>query len=427
MTGIFTGTQMFLYVNGTQVASKTLASSKTITSSTQPIRIGVEGTTNRFAGRIDEVRLYNAALTAAEVKELAGFTPGISATKTRKVLFAIYNPVLANGQKLTQARGWFDPKDQIQDVVTSLNLASGGYVNYQIAETDESGVFPPLQDGFKYTESTYNQCMDDPAHASCHTQSDFDFAKMFNDYGICSKLQSGAIHEVMIFSAPYMQTDEFAYKIPADKMPYNTPTNPWLYDMRKKNIPDCGKTVFVMGYNYERDLGNAVHSYGHRVESVLGLTVGRGFWDGCIGHNGVPSDFDKYTCIKMNITGSTPVQTPGPGNVHFPPNGLSDYDYGNTTNVTDNSPSWKNYPFTTQTTVSENCTAWDCEQNGYIEWWLGKLPNKDGVTSNGNLKNWWKYVADYDAALVELGVGGGGTDAGTDSGSSGSAARAARG
>jgi hypothetical protein len=55
-----------LFVNGTQVSSQTMAGS--ITASTGALRIG--GNTvwgEYFAGLIDEVRIYNRALTAAEL------------------------------------------------------------------------------------------------------------------------------------------------------------------------------------------------------------------------------------------------------------------------------------------------------------------------------------------------------------------------
>jgi hypothetical protein len=79
-------------------------------------------------------------------------------------------------------------------------------------------------------------------------------------------------------------------------------------------------------------------------------------------------------------------------------------DYGNTRFVTDASKSWVNYPFTTPTLTNENCSAWGCNQMGYQMWWLNHLPYKDGLTANGNLKNWWKYVVDFDGALDELGL-----------------------
>jgi len=402
VTGVYDGAQIAIYVNGVKAASA--AATGTLVNSASPVYIGRDSANLRFVGRIDEAQLFGQALSDAQVSQLAGRNPDASAPKARKTAFVLYDPIFANGQKLHQARGWFDPKEQIENMVAALKIASGGYADYQITEIDERNEWPRLQDGYRYDETSYSTCMNDPQHASCHTSSEFDFAQMYSDLGFCSKLSSGAIDEIMIISAPYFNTDEFAWKRPGDAMPYNVPTNDWLYTNRKKNIPDCaGKTVFIMGLSYERDLAEAIHSYGHRVESALATTVGRGFWDGCAG----TSDFDRYTCIAKDVTASTPIRVPGVGNVHFPFNGLSDYDYGNTTLQQNDSPSWAGYPFTSDTIVTQTCSEWGCEQNGYIQWWLGHVPNKDGVTANQNVKNWWKYIIDYDAAVAEAKAGGG--------------------
>jgi fibronectin type 3 domain-containing protein len=60
------GTIMRLYVNGTEVA--TLGRTGTLQATTTPLRIGGNTYAGEFfAGRIDEVRIYNRALSAAEV------------------------------------------------------------------------------------------------------------------------------------------------------------------------------------------------------------------------------------------------------------------------------------------------------------------------------------------------------------------------
>jgi hypothetical protein len=62
----YDGAQQRLYVNGTQVAIR--AQTGAIAASTLPLRIG--GNTpygNFFTGRIDEVRVYNRALTQPEI------------------------------------------------------------------------------------------------------------------------------------------------------------------------------------------------------------------------------------------------------------------------------------------------------------------------------------------------------------------------
>jgi len=63
----FDGTTMRLYVNGTQVATR--AASGSARSSTAPLRFG--GNTvwaEWFTGRLDELRVYDRVLTAADVQ-----------------------------------------------------------------------------------------------------------------------------------------------------------------------------------------------------------------------------------------------------------------------------------------------------------------------------------------------------------------------
>jgi len=84
---------------------------------------------------------------------------------------------------------------------------------------------------------------------------------------------------------------------------------------------------------------------------------------------------------------------------------MGDYDTGNTSSFATNTcRSFDAYPFSSPTPVNENCSAHGCDHLGHLEYWMSHLPNKPGVTSNGNLKNWWKYIVDYDGAIQELGL-----------------------
>src|SRR6185295_1393356 len=63
----YDGANLRLYVNGSQVSSA--ARTGTIQTSTNPVQIGGDSIyTQRFAGLIDEVRIYNTALTAAQIQ-----------------------------------------------------------------------------------------------------------------------------------------------------------------------------------------------------------------------------------------------------------------------------------------------------------------------------------------------------------------------
>src|SRR6185436_2195991 len=67
LTETYDGSTLRLYVNGTQVAS--VAHTGAIASSTNPLQIGGDTIYSQyFAGLIDEVRIYNVALSAAQIQ-----------------------------------------------------------------------------------------------------------------------------------------------------------------------------------------------------------------------------------------------------------------------------------------------------------------------------------------------------------------------
>lgn len=85
VAGTFNGSVLKVYLNGVEVATTNFTG--TIKASTQPLRIGrmAEPTQNReFNGQIDEVRIWNKALTLTEIrdrmcKKLAGNETGLIA------------------------------------------------------------------------------------------------------------------------------------------------------------------------------------------------------------------------------------------------------------------------------------------------------------------------------------------------------------
>ena len=67
LAATYDGATVRLYVNGVQVASR--AKTGTIATSTNPLQIGGDSIYGQyFAGRIDEVRIYNRALSVAEIQ-----------------------------------------------------------------------------------------------------------------------------------------------------------------------------------------------------------------------------------------------------------------------------------------------------------------------------------------------------------------------
>jgi hypothetical protein len=69
VTATFDGTKSTIYFNGVQDNSKTY-SATTIRTNTTELQIGARKSTNQWSGALDEIRLYNRALTATEVSKL---------------------------------------------------------------------------------------------------------------------------------------------------------------------------------------------------------------------------------------------------------------------------------------------------------------------------------------------------------------------
>lgn len=322
-----------------------------------------------------------------------------ASTITKKVLAVIYNPVLKSGKKLHEEAGWNDPIAQTSAVVNSVEKSSSGVVDFEIefAERDE---WPPTINKPRHTEDSYKKCrgiFSESNTTDCESGVHADYAQIWSEQNLCSRISSGAIDAVFLYGPAYAGWDEFAYKIPGNKFPYNAPSNYWLYYGRNYNIPDCNnKTIYVLGWIYQRGTAEALHSFGHWIETALAMTVGRGAWDATCSTSG---DFNKFTCINKDLKSSSPATVANCGNVHYPPNGTSDYNYANTNEVKHTCDSYLNYP-ATGSTKEENCSAWGCNQQGYLEWWMYRIPRLSGAT-DGNLKNWWKYVVDFDNAVVE--------------------------
>lgn len=71
VAGVYDGTSLSLYIDGALVASKQISSQvQALQDSARPIVIGNHPSWNGFAGQIDEVRLYDVSLSAAQVKSL---------------------------------------------------------------------------------------------------------------------------------------------------------------------------------------------------------------------------------------------------------------------------------------------------------------------------------------------------------------------
>ena len=312
-------------------------------------------------------------------------------TQTVNVLVINFDPTLKTRHhlKLHEYMKWSDPWRLTDQMVEDARICSGGWVNYRVEQKIEFDGFPTFRDGFTYTEEAFLNMWEKNRDKANKGMTSFKW--LFEKFDLAEKIRAYDLREIWLWGAPYMQWDELHWKTPGDKVPYQT-DNPWFY--RPYDIPDIGRTIWIMGWNYERGEGEMLESYCHRIESVLSLTVGRGFWDPRRGGTNV---WNLFTRIDKDFPGESEV-----GSVHCAPNSTGDYDWSNTNKVWTYADDWLTYPRLPRQKKLANSQSGGWEGIvGHHRWWMQHLARNPGVT-DGFYNNWWEYIVNYDEAVRRL-------------------------
>lgn len=354
-------------------------------------------------GKITGVNTGNTVVTAtageisgvAQVYVLEEFHSEPAGTLHMKIAVVLQDPVIdsTNNRRVHDVWRWTDPMVYINQIVEEFSVISHGVVDYEIVEIhDDDNIFTMI-DGKRMSISDAQYYFLTPGKlygrtnpgtlqymAEVEGRVRFDYKGMCDTYNFGEKRNRNEITEVWVYSFPFSGMYESQLIGPGAFWCNSPPiTN---YDKLEKLLP-------VMGWNYERGVAEALHSYGHRVESVMVHRYGR--WD-C--KNPDPNSWEIFTRIDKDVPDGAHV-----GNIHFPPNGLSDYDYSNTKYVKCYADNWKRYPVLLDQRRDLNCREWGCSQLGYMRWWFSHLPHFKGKYK-GVLNNWWFYAVDYDSAIT---------------------------
>ena len=324
--------------------------------------------------------------SASNVEETASLAP------TRvNVIVINFDPVLKgrNNLKLHEALKWSDPWQLTDKMVQDARTTSHGFVDYHVVEKIEYDGFPKFRNGFIYTEESFLEMWERDRKKADKSMTSFVW--LFEKFGLAARIKAQDVTEIWLWGGPYFAWDELHWKTPGDKVPYQT-RNPWFY--RPYDVPDVGKTIWIMGWNYERGEGEMLESYCHRIESVLSLTVGQGIWDP---KKPSTNAWNRFSRVNKDWPGQAEV-----GTVHYAPNSTRDYDWGNTNLVWTFADDWLSYPELPRQKKLLNAATggWDGILHHHL-WWMTHLPHASGVT-DGFYNNWWQYIVNYDQAIKDL-------------------------
>ncbi|HVO42241.1 MAG TPA: hypothetical protein VMT34_06450 [Aggregatilineales bacterium] len=289
----------------------------------------------------------------------------------RRVLAIVHNPVLRSqgGRKIQRALGWNDPDQLAQGYIDDIRWASYGYANFHIAERVEVDGFPVKADGFVYNETSFLQAWQTQRF---HQPDAVDYLRLVHDFGVIEKINGGQIDEVWLLGFPYGGYYESIMAGPGAF---------WCNAPPLAGTERAARRFVIMGFNYERGVGEMLEDLGHRTESIMAKV-----FEHTRGENNL---FERYTRYDQKYPGRAEV-----GSVHFAPNSVRDYDWGNPRPVLSRCDTWYRFPDLSGDARRVTAAEWGGgDIREHHRWWLRHLAHTVGTT-NGISHNWWEYVID---------------------------------
>ena len=286
-----------------------------------------------------------------------------------RVLMIVHNPPVPSegGRRLTEIFGWNDPDRLAQQYIADLAEASGGYVRYQIVERIAADWFPPKVDGFAYTPESFVRAW---RTRQFHQPDRVDYQAQVRAFELVERYERGEFDEVWFFSFPYAGDYESTM---VGRGAF------WCNSPPVAGTERCSGRFVIMAFNYERGVDCMLENYGHRVESIMSRVFER--------HPPEQNLWQLFTRYDLTPPGQAQC-----GNVHFAPNSVRDYDWGNRRTVLSACDDWYTFPHLPGRFRPVSCDEWGGgDMRLHHLWWLAHLPRTTGETY-GVSNNWWQYV-----------------------------------
>ncbi|GAB4573743.1 MAG: hypothetical protein Fur0017_28230 [Anaerolineales bacterium] len=296
-----------------------------------------------------------------------------------KVLVIVYDPVMdaASGVKLSKHMKWKDTSDLLTGFILDMLDVSEGMARYEIVERIDVNEFPAKVDGFRYTPQTYLDVWN--RTSAPHMPQEVNYATILKQFNILNRVARNEIDEVWIFGFPHAGFYESTMGGPGAF---------WCNAPPLANTSASKRRFVVMGFSYERGIGEMFESYGHRAESIMEKTFSK-----LTGDANLWKRFIRYEKVAPGKSAC--------GNIHFAPNSQVDYDWGNKTPVQSECYDWLlNFPNFKGDIRTVDSTEWGGgEIRAHHKWWFSHFPHVAG-RKNGIHNNWWQYVVSPQNVIV---------------------------
>jgi len=290
-----------------------------------------------------------------------------------KTLLIVYDPVmdLRSGRKLSEFMHWNKVDTLIDGFISDILFVSGELVQYQIVGRIDVNDFPAKVDGYKYDAQTYLNVVRGVSHP--YMPQEADYYAIINRFNILERVASGEIDEAWVFNFPHAGFYESIMGGPGAF---------WCNALPLINTEASKRRFVIMGFSYERGVGEMLENMGHRAESIMQKTYER-----------IPERdnlWKRFIRYDKTYPGRAAL-----GNVHFAPNSVRDYDWNNPSTVVSECDDWLyNFPNFRGVTRKVTSAEWGYgDTRKHHVWWMKHFP-KIGGSINGISNNWWQYIAD---------------------------------
>lgn len=294
-------------------------------------------------------------------------------TTILKTLVIVYDPLVdeASGKKLSEFMHWNKVEELAKGYMSDILLVSGGLVRYQIIERLDVDDFPPKVDGYQYDAQTYLNVV--RGVSRLYMPQEADYHAIIERFNILERVARGEIDEVWIFNFPHAGFYESIMGGPGAF---------WCNAPPLRNTEASQRRFVIMGFSYERGVGEMLENMGHRAESIMEKTFEK--------HPEDQNLWKRFIRYEKTHPGRAAL-----GNVHFAPNSVRDYDWNNPSTVLSECDDWlNNFPDFKGIVRPVTAADWGGgDIRKHHVWWMKHFPKTMGRT-NGIRNNWWQYIAD---------------------------------
>jgi hypothetical protein len=312
-----------------------------------------------------------------------------------RVLLVVCNPLMqaGSGRRLASTMGWARPDHLVGRFIAEVLQASGGLVRYQISDRAQMDEFPALADGFRYTPESYLEVA--RRTETPHAPHEIDYHAILERFDVLDRVDRREIDEVWVMAFPHAGLYE---SVMAGQGAF------WCNAPPLRGTESCRRKFVIMGFSFERELGEMLHSYNHRSEAILAKAFNcMDFLAWAYDRNRAPATvppdqplslFERYILFDKIAPGRAAM-----GSVHYAPNGQRDYDLGSPRPVRSECYDWLTFPGFRGDVRMVSASEWGGgAERAFQRWWMDHLPKTAG-RRDGIHNNWWQYVANLDNVI----------------------------